>query len=139
MMGSFWPKILANSMSNPFWKECLIAWNKFLDKKKPFSPTDALSSPMWYNSQSFTESLFFPHWYNARICVPLDIAQIQQQFFLEYLRIQRCLKHFVVKCDIHHFSIDRPIFPPYLKIQLNHNKGSQHFYEILKDQHNNQK
>ena len=152
LMGSFWPKLLANSMTNPFWKEVLMALGKFLDKKT-LDPSEALSSPIWYNSQISTESLFFLHWYNPGICIPVDImqnismmeiAEIQQHYnikrnFLEYLQIQRCLKHFFAKCDIHNFSIDRPIFPPYLKILLNHNKGSWHFYEILREQYDNQK
>ena len=106
---------------------------------------------MWYNSGRSTEPLFFSHWYNAGICVPLDIMQngnlmelpdIQCHYnlksnFLEYLRIQRCLKQFFGKCDIHNFSIDRPIFPPYLKTLLNHNKRSRYFYEISKYQYDN--
>ena len=32
LMGSLWSKILANTMSNPFWKEVLMGWGKFLDK-----------------------------------------------------------------------------------------------------------
>ena len=51
-----------------------MGWGKFLDKKT-LSPTEALSSPMWYNSGISTEPLFFSHWYNAGICVPLDIKQ----------------------------------------------------------------
>ena len=152
LMGSLWSKILANTMSNPFWKEVLMGWGEFLDKKT-LSPTEALSSPMWYNSGISTEPLFFSHWYNAGICVPLDIMQngslmeladIQCHYnlksnFLEYLRIQICLKQFFGKCDIHNFSIDRPIFPPYLKTLLNNNKGSRYFYKILKDQYDNKK
>ena len=26
LMGALWPKILANTMSNPFWKEVLMCW-----------------------------------------------------------------------------------------------------------------
>ena len=73
-MGSLWSKNLANTMSNPFWKEVLTGWGEFLDKKT-LSPTEALSSPIWYNSGISTEPLFFSHWYNAGICVPLDIMQ----------------------------------------------------------------
>ena len=90
-----------------------MAWGKFLDKIT-LDPSEALSNPIWYNSQISTELLFFPFWYNAGICVPVDImqnesmmeiAEIQQHYnikriFLEYLQIQRCLKHFFVKCDI---------------------------------------
>ena len=65
----------------------------------------------------------------------MELADIQHHYnlksnFLEYLRIQRCLKQVFGKCNIHNFSIDRPIFPPYLKTLFNHNKGSRHFYEI---------
>ena len=43
--------------------------------KKTLSPTEALSSPMWYNSGISTEPLFLSHWYNAGTCVPLNIMQ----------------------------------------------------------------
>ena len=86
LMGSLWPTILANTMSNPFWKEVLMSSGKFLDKKKLLSPTEALSSPMQYNLWISTEPLFFSHWYSAGICVPLDI--MQNRSLMELAEIQ---------------------------------------------------
>ena len=57
MMGPLWSRIISKKISNPFWGEVLMAWGDLLDKIK-LTKNEAMSCPLWYNPQIFSEPLF---------------------------------------------------------------------------------
>ena len=65
----------------------------------------------------------------------IDLYRLKTNF-LEYLRIQRCLKVFISKLSRKNFNQSRPIIPSYLTVLLKGN-GSKYFYESLNVQYDN--
>ena len=142
-MGPLWSKNLSEIGSNPFWKEALLAWSLF-HSNQSFEESNILAIPLWYNPLISKEHLFYPKWNQAGIHTPLDIINPEGNLmtleeitylklkanFLEYLRIERCLKMFLGKLNIHNFDLSRPIIPPYLMALLKGN-GSKYFYDNL--------
>ena len=114
--------------------------------------SEILTVPLWYNFDISTELLFYPHWCRVGINTPLDILkpdgsvlsmfELRQIFglktnFLEHLRVHRCLKDYLLKFSIKHYTCSRPVLPSYLKILLSQVKGSKYFYKTLNGQYKN--
>ena len=96
--------------------------------------------PLWYNFQICTELVFHPHWCRVGINTPLDILkpdgsvfsmfELRQIFglktnFFEHLRVQICLKDYLLKFSIKHYTCSRWV------------KGSKFFNKTLNDQYKN--
>ena len=151
LLGPMWSESLAQQISNPFWKEVISAWSKFTYKLS-LENCEKLTCPLWYNPQISRQPLFLPHWYRAGINAPSDIidsdgniltlSEITKLYriksnFLEYLRVQRCLKKYLMDVDISKLVLIGPTIPPFLKIILCEVKGSKQFYNILNVQYDN--
>ena len=135
---------------NTFWKEVFNAWYTFLTRL-PVCHSETLTVPLWYNFHISTELLFYPHWCGVGINTPLDILKsdcsvlsmfelrqifgLKSIFGLEHLRVHRCLKDYLLKFNIKHYTCSRPMLPSYLKILLTQVKDSKYFYETLNDQY----
>ena len=145
LLGPFWAKTAASTITNGFWKEVLLAWSFLLFGVTP-TESELLIYPIWHNPQISCKPLFYPHWYKAGIVTPLDLLkqdstiktleEIKQQFniksnFLEYLTIQRSLKRYLANCNVNITNPQRPFLPTNLKILLCQKKGSQQFYKLL--------
>ena len=127
-----------------------MAWSTFQSKYFCREAT-LLNVPLWDNPQIPTELLFYPRWDQVGIHTPLDLIkphgsimaleEIMDLYglktnFLEYLRIQRCLKIFIKELNTQNFNLVRPIIPPYLMVLLI-GSGSKYFYDILNVQYDN--
>ena len=103
-----------------------MAWSFLLDRLDP-NKADMLTYPFWYNPQISKEPLFYSHWYRAGIKTALDLLnndgtiktqeEIKHQFnietnFLEYIRIEKCLKKYLTNCDVNMVNSPRPFLPP---------------------------
>ena len=149
--GPMWSESLAKKISNPFWKDVILAWNT-LTCNISLENSDKLSCPLWYNPKISTVPLYLPHWYCAGIRTPSDLINADGNIFslsetsklfkikinfLDYLRVERCLLRYLKDVDTLHLANMRPIFPVYLKILYNPSKGSKQFYQILNIQYEN--
>ena len=149
--GPLWSKYLSERTANIFWKEVFNAWYTFLTRL-PVCHSETLTVPLWYNFHISTELLFYPHWCRVGINTPLDILKpdgsslsmfkLRQIFglktnFPEHLRVQRCLKDYLLKFSIKQYTCSRPVLPSYLKVLLSRVKGLKYFYKTLNDQYKN--
>ena len=71
-LGPIWWAKLVKTISNPFWKEVISAWNKLASKIEQDN-CEKLSCPLWYNSMISKEPLYLPHWFRAGITTPSDL------------------------------------------------------------------
>ena len=148
LLGPLWAKITASNITNHFWKEVLMSWSFLLFERNPAN-IESLICPVWYNPQISTEPLFYPHWYMAGIATSLDLLnndgsmktleELKNQFniksnFLDYLRLQRCLKRYFTNCDVNILNLPRPFLPPNLKILISQKKGCRQLYQQLNKQ-----
>ena len=147
LLGPLWAKITASNITNLFSKEVLMSWSFLLYERNPANIESHMSS--WYNPQISTEPLFYPHWYNTGITTSLDLLnndgsmktleELKNQFniksnFLEYLRLQRCLKRYFTNCDVNILNLPKPFLPPNLKILISQKKGCRQLYQQLNKQ-----
>ena len=150
-LGPMWSEQLVKRISNPFWKEVILAWNK-LASKIDLENLEKLTCPLWYNPKISREPLYLPHWFRAGIITPADLInadgnilsplELSKQYkvksnFLEYSRVQRCLKKFLQGVELRVSVHERPICPLYLKSLSGPAKCSKQFYDILNVQYDN--
>ena len=120
-----------------FWKEVLLAWNKLVSKID-LKMSEKLTCPLWHNPKIFREPLYLPHWFKASILTPSDLINANGNIFsplelsnhykiksnfLEYSRVQRCLKKFLHGVDLQASACERPICPLYLRSLSDPAKG----------------
>ena len=72
-LGSAWANLLAKKITNKFWKEVLLSWEKLVAMDVPDGNTDIMSSPIWYNPMISKIPMFIPAWYNKGVVSVGDI------------------------------------------------------------------
>ena len=102
-----------------------------------------LSSPIWYNPIISKYDLFLPNWWDKNIFQGSDMVDengdimslevLKKRFdlqtnFLEYLRVQKNLKHFLGNDKE---VIIKPILPLNVQALGRNKKGSKHYRHIL--------
>ena len=76
-LGPLWPASIVNKVTNPFWRELLLAWSNISANSLCKDFYNFMATPLWYNPKIQTDNVFFPNWYKARIICPADIIDNQ--------------------------------------------------------------
>ena len=64
---------LKNKIKNRFWIDVLDATHDILQHQRFSNQQGILTTPIWYNSEISSETLFLPEWYHKGICSVSDI------------------------------------------------------------------
>ena len=68
LYGSQWPKCIAASTTNIFWREILYSWAEYLNAyQKDLEPKEKACSLFWYNPNISKVNLFLPHWWKKTL------------------------------------------------------------------------
>ena len=127
-LGTDWTKLLAQKLTNTFWKEVLLSWIKLTALDTVDGNIDILSASIWYNPLISSIPMFLPIWYNrgitmvgdivnSSLCM-LELVDIERKFnftinFLEYFRVRHLVNKFVLAHKREDYcSIESPPYIP---------------------------
>ena len=140
LLGPSWHKMFINKVTNPFWKDILLSWNKINENIPLKTFQDFITVSFWYNPKIGTECLFFPNWYKAGIFCAADIMDskgilpkitLEEKYkiqinFLEYHRVK--LKVEKLTTNIKNTYCPRPIIPRQIQCLHTTKKCRKSFY-----------
>ena len=133
-------KMFINKVTNPFWKDILLAWSKSNENIALKTLQDFITASFWYNPKIGTEAFFLPNWYNAGIFCTADIMDskgilskisLEKKYkikinFLEYHRVKRKVEKFTT--NIKDSYCPQPIIPKQVECLHTTKKCTKSFY-----------
>ena len=148
MLGTEFSQNQLTHIDNPFWKNVIESWISFSKNNPPLSIDDFLTSPLWFNPNISTSSIYIPQWFNKGITTIADLTNSENQIktqtdiinhykvqpidFLTFHRLSSQVKHYLSRNNITFTTISRPLLPFQLKpIIVNVPKYKKVFYYKL--------
>ena len=147
-MGIGWYKKLITCQSNKFWKSLLNSWVHLLDKVKPETNNDIMSSVLWFNTDVQDNDLYLADWDRIGIRFiadiidkqgrPLDFHELKKYYAIphgsmyNYFRLRGQVKKYIkVNKNDELFNKKYPIYPFHIKILFKHQRGAKDMYRVL--------
>ena len=126
LFGSQWSSHVANQINNRFWQDILNAWCELIDNRSSSDRFyERICGPLWYNPVISDVPLFIPQLYSRGVLSPADIVNqngeiysceyINKCFkvsinFLDYYRLQMCLKKYLHFCKFDSDLVKTPFY-----------------------------
>ena len=141
-----------NDIHNPFWKDIVEVWMKFISFNKPEKVDQILNEPLWCNDKCRNQKLLIQTWAKVGILFLKDILNNEGKFltfpefktkynvrgtFLDYLQVTTNIPNqwvvTLTSTATNTISCLRmsPTLPMHLHNILKHDKGCRHIYELL--------
>lgn len=153
--GANYTAVGLHNISNPFWREILVAWSKFTQNHSPPNKlSDCLNEPLWCNSHCRNDDLLIETWAKNGVLFLKDIInneggilsfrEFKDEYkmrgkFLDYARLTKNIQDTWLAAlqqtpgdgDTIRSLRHSPTIPAHLYTILKHAKGCRYAYDIL--------